>query len=371
MSRLVKVGAGGSEISWHKALNDLRADDVLLLEPGFYELPAKISLSDITIKGTGSLPEDTTILGYINVDSGSQFVNLENLAVNTNNEANSLFIPAEANTFLSLRNCIIKGFGQDTAAIAINGKVTLELYSTIVQNGSVSLFENSNFRLEMNDSTIINVSENLGALALEGHGTAIMNNSRIHGSIDTFSKSNVELNINNSVIDAMLLQGQVWLNMLNSKLLSEEDTGMYITDETWINIISSEFKGGIYFDRNPHVILQNSILNRLIATGNAEINLNNTVITTHADFQDNVICSARRVTFNGDNEYEYFLALSDHAQLEGHSLILNSNGADLAVEDHAKVHASVIATSDRSITVECSHEAEVRLLGMKWTTKKR
>ena len=370
MSRLVRVGAGGKEISWHNALNDLRADDVLLLEPGFYEIPAGIFLSDITIKGTGNLPEDTTILGYLNVDAGSQFVNLENLCVNTVNDANSLFIPAEANTFLSLRNCIVKGFGGDTATIAANGKVTLELFSTVIMNGSVSLFADSNFRLEMNDSTIKNVVRDIGALALEGQGTAIINNSRIHGSIDTFKKSNVELDINNTVVSSLLIQGQAWVNMLNSKLLSQEDTGMFITEETWINIIGSEFKGGFYCEKSSHIIIQNSRINRLIATGEAKITLNNSVIANHADFQNEVECNSRRVTFNGGNEYEYFLALSDQAQFEGHDLIFNSNGANLAVENQAHLHASVIATSDDSITVECGQNAEFRLWGMKWTTKK-
>ncbi len=370
MSRLVRVGAGGKEISWHAALKDLRADDVLLLEPGFYELPTGIYLSDITIKGTGNLPEDTTILGYVNVDAGSQFINLENLCINTVDDANSLFLPAEANAFLSLRNCIVKGFGNDTAVIAANGKVTLELYSTVIMNGSVSLFADANFRLEMNDSTIKNVTKDIGALALEGHGTAIVNNSRIHGSIDTFAKSNVELDVNNSQVDSLLLQGQVWLNMLNSTVLSQEDTGMFVTDEAWVNIIGSEAKGGIYFEKKPHAIIQNSRLNRLIATGEAQLTLNNSVIVNHADFQDKVDCNSRRVTFNGGNEFEYFLALSDHAQLEGHDLIFNSNGANLAVENKAQMHATVIATSDKSITVECGQDAEFRLWGMKWTTKK-
>lgn len=371
MSRLVSVGAGGGEISWHEALKDLRADDVLLLEPGFYELPAQTLFANITIKGTGSIPEDTTILGSVNLAADSQFVNLENLCINTNDDSNSLFVPAEANTYLTLRNCLIKGYGTDTAAIAANGKVTLELYSTIVSNGSISIYANSDFRLEMNDSIIEHVAEEFGALALEGHGTAIINNSKIVGSIDTFSKTNAEINLNNSVADALLLQGQVWLNMLNSRLLSEDDSCLYITDKTWVNIIGCQFNGGIYLNQKPHIIVQNSQIDRLIAVNEAEITLSNSLILNHADFQDQVKCVARRTTFNGGNDYQYFLALSDHAFLRGHDLILNSNGAELAVKDFAKMRASIIASSDESITVECGHEADIRLLGMKWTTKKK
>lgn len=371
MSRLVKVGAGGGEVGWHEALNDLRADDVLFLEPGFYELPPNRDLCDVTVKGTGSLPEDTTILGHVNISVDSQFVNLENLCINTNDDSNSLFVPAEANTYLTLRNCVIKGFGSDTAAVAINGKVTLELYSTMIINGSVSIFEKADFRIEMNDSSIEHVSEEFGALAIEGHGTAIINNSRIYGSIDTFSKTNAEVNLNNSVMDSLLIQGKVWLNMLNSSVLSDDDTCMYITEEPWVSIIGSNFKGGIYLDKKPHVIIQNSQMNRLVAFNDAKITMTNSVIMSHADFQDKTECTARRVTYNGGDDYQYFLALGDHARLEGHDLILNSNGAYLAVRDWAKMRASVIASSDESISVECGQEANLRLLGMKWTTKKK
>lgn len=371
MSRLVSVGAGGGEVSWHEALKDLRADDVLLLEPGFYELPKGTVFANITLKGTGGLPEDTTILGSVNLAIDSQFVNLENLCINTNTDSNSLYIPSEANTYLTLRNCLIKGCGTDTAAVAINGKATLELYSTVVLNGSVSIYDNADFRLEMNDSDIENVSEEFGALALEGHGTAIINNSRIYGSIDTFTKTNAEVDLNNSIADSMLLQGQVWLNMLNSELLSVDDTCMYITEQTWVNIVGSVFNGGIYIEQKPHIIIQSSRISRLIAVNDAVITITNSVIVNHADFQDNVKCIARRATFNGGDEYQYFLALGDHALLEGYDLILNSNGADLAVKDWAQMQASIIASSDSSITVECGHEANIRLLGMKWTTKKK
>ncbi len=165
MPRIVKVGAGGGEVHWHDALKDLRADDVLFLEPGFYTIPQGITLTDITIKGTGSSPEDTTILGYINLSSDSRYVTLENLCVNTNQDKNSIFVPMEANTYLTLRNCVIKGAGNDTAVIAINGKVTLELYSTKIINGSVSMFEGADFRLEMNDSYIEYPSEEFCSLA--------------------------------------------------------------------------------------------------------------------------------------------------------------------------------------------------------------
>ena len=51
MARIIRVGGSSSETSWHEALKDLRADDVLMLGPGFYYLPQGLTLTDITIKG--------------------------------------------------------------------------------------------------------------------------------------------------------------------------------------------------------------------------------------------------------------------------------------------------------------------------------
>jgi hypothetical protein len=371
MTRIIKIGAGGDELDWHEALKDLRADDVLLLEPGFYYLPQGLTLCDITLKGTGSLPEDTVINGYLQVSADSRFVNLENLCLKTPDDHNSLYVPAEADSYLSLRNCVIKGYGQDTAAIAANGKVTLELYSVKVFSGSVSFFKQADFRLEMNDSLIDYPSDKYCALAFEGHGTAIINNSQVKGSCNTFANTNMELDFNNSKLSYVLLHGQTWMNMLNSQLLSQGDSCLYVSDDSWVNIVNSRFAGGLYFDKDSHTIMQNSQLDRLIAVDRAQLTLNNSQIASHADFQDQVKADATRVSFNGSPDYEYFLALAAQAQLRGHDLVLNQNGAQLAVQDQAQFKANILASDQTSIEVECNQKPNVDILGMHWTIKKK
>lgn len=371
MARIVKVGAGGSETGWHEALKDLRADDVLLLEPGFYQLPQGITLTDITVKGMGATPEDTTILGYVSVSADSRYVTLENLCINTNTDHNSLFVPPEANSYLTLRNCIVKGVGTDTAAVACNGKVTLELYSTKIMNGSLSMFADADFRLEMNDAIIDYASTEYCALALEGKGTAIINNSKIHGSTNTFTKTNCELDINNSQLDCVLLHGQTWMNMLNTKVLAEDDSCLYISDDCWCNIVNSTFAGGVYLDKKTRTIIQNSTLNRLVAINEAKITMMTSQILAHADFQDNVVADATRVSFSGNMDYEYFLALSDQAKLAGHDVVLNANDADLAVQDNAEFNINVLASDRSNIEIECNKEPNVRIFGMHWTAKKK
>lgn len=371
MARIVKVGAGGDEIDWHQALKDLRADDVLMLEPGFYELPQGLVLADITIKGIGASPDDTTILGYFSLDPASRFVTLENICINTNTDHNTISIPAEANGYLTMRNCTLKGYGNDTAVIAVNGKSTIEMFSTKVQNGSVSMFENADFRLEMNDSLIDYYSEEFCALALEGQGTAIINNSRIHGSTNTFKKSNVELDFNNSQIDFVLLHGQTWMNMLNSQIMALDDSCLYISDDSWVNIVHSTFNGGVYIDKNTRTIIQNSVINRLIAVNEAKITMTGTQILAHADFQDKVLADVTRTSFNGNFDYQYFLALSGQAVLKGHDLIFNANDSELAVQDDASLNANILASDRSSLEIECNKKPNVHILGMHWTARRK
>lgn len=371
MARIIRVGGSSSATSWHDALNDLRADDVLMLGPGYYYLPRGRELTDITIKGTGSLAEDTTIYGNISVSEDSRYVTLENLCVNTTTDNNSIFVPIETNGYVTLRNCCVKGYGTDTAAIAINGKVTLELYSTKITGGSVSMYENADFRLEMNDSQIDYPSENYCALALEGHGTAIINNSNIRGSINTFLKTNAELDLNNSEVDYVLLHGQTWMNMLNSTLTAKDDSCLYLSDDCWSNIVNSKFNGGIYIDKKTHTIIQNSTIDRMIVVDEAKVTMNNSIVMEHADFQDKSSCEATRVTFIGNMNYEYFLALSGHAKLHGRDLILNANNSELAVQDDAQFNTNVLASDRPNMEIECNKKPNVRIYGLHWTAKRK
>ena len=371
MVRIVRVGARSGKTNWHEALKDLRADDMLFLEPGFYDLPQGITLTDITIKGTGSSPEDTTIMGYVSVSEDSRYVTLENLCINTNTEHNSVFVPTNADSYLTLRNCVIKGTGTDTAAVAANGKVTLELYSTTIMNGSLSMFAASDFKLEMNDSVVNYKSDQYCAFALEGKGTAIVNNSTIHGSTNTFHTTNIEFNANNSTFDYLLLNGQTWINMLKCRVLSKEDSCFYLSENCWGNISGSTFAGGVYIDKQAKAIIQNCEINRLIAVNNADVSIISSQIAAHADFQDSTKTYASRVSFSGNMQYEYYLAVSGQAQFEGQDLILNANGSKLAVQDDASFKVSVVASDQANLEIESNKKPNVKIFGMNWTVKKK
>ena len=56
MSKYIKVGSGGGEVTWHRAMLDMEPGDYLLLEPGYYVWPRGRLLEDVTIKGLGASP---------------------------------------------------------------------------------------------------------------------------------------------------------------------------------------------------------------------------------------------------------------------------------------------------------------------------
>jgi hypothetical protein len=368
--RIVKVGAGGDEIDWKEALKTLRADDMLLLKPGFYELEQGISACDVTIKGTGASPEDTIIDGYISVSPDSRYVTLENLTINTVGEKNAIFIPYNADTYLTLRNCFIKTEINENAALALNGKCTVELYSSRIVNGSVSFFSGSDFRLEMNDSKIDYPVTNYCGLALEGIGTAIINNSIIDSSLNTFSDTNIELVVNNSRLRDVHLAGQTWLNMLNCQVYSKDDNAFTSDDECWLNITNSVFTGGMYLDGATTMLLQNSHCDRLMAIADTKTTMTNSLCKSHADFQQSAKCDATRSTFNGSEEFEFFLAVNGEAEFKGHDIVLNPNGATLAVQDNATFRSNVLASDQKALSVEYTNLPNVNILGLKWEKRK-
>lgn len=93
-----------------------------MLGPGYYYLPQGRKLTDITIKGTGSLAEDTTIYGNISVSEDSRYVTLENLCVNTTTDNNSIFVPIEADGYVTLRNCCVKGYVQTRQLLPLTAR---------------------------------------------------------------------------------------------------------------------------------------------------------------------------------------------------------------------------------------------------------
>lgn len=370
MTRLVNVGARGNCVDWKQALKDLRQDDVLLLQPGYYELPQGLDASNITIKGTGASPEDTVIEGYFEVYESCRFFTMENLCVNNVKGTNTIYVGDKTDTYLTLRNVVLRGTTNDTAAIAVNGRCTVELFSVKIENASLSLFDTADFKLIMTDSIIDYPAEGYAALGIQGKGTAIVSHTRIIGALCTYPGSDAEVDLNNSQVDKALIHGSTWMNMLNSQIVGEDEATFYVSNESWVNIVRSQFKGGVLVDKNTKALIQNSGMDRLMACDNAQLTLNNVAINSHTELQDKTSCEATRTAFSGSPEFEYFLALSKEAKLTGRDILINPNDSTVIVKDDAKLKLNVLTTTSKDLNVSCDNPDNVDIMGMRWSMKK-
>ena len=370
MTKIVKIGAGGDEIEWQDAVKKIQRDDVLLLEPGFYEWPQGLHVADFTIKGSGASPEDTVIYSHFTLDQDCRFFTLENLCLMTKTAHNALYVDELADTYLTLRNVTVRGGQDDTAAIAVNGKCTIELYSCKILGASVSMFSHADFRLVVTDSLIDYPCPDYSAIGVQGHGTMVISSSTIKGSITTYQDADCELDLDDAEVSCLLIHGQTWANLLNSEIVEDHDAALYGSGESWLNIVNCLVDGGVCLDQKAHALVQNTEIDRLIACDQVQLTLNNSTVNSHADFQNTAYCDAMRVTFSGSQEFEYFLALADQACLVGQDLVLNPNQAVLAVKDGAKIKLNVIANNDERLKVEYAKKPNVNILGMRWNSQK-
>lgn len=371
LPRIIRVGQNKGEKQWSQVVENMRNDDFILLSPGYYEIPEGAKFANVTIKGTGGVPEDTTLSGHITLDEYTSFLNLDNLCIKTNTDHNALFIPPAADTYLSLRRCLVVATDSNVAAMAFNGKCTVELYSTTVRNGSVSFFETADFRLEMSNSTLDYDSKDYSALALEGHGTAVVNDSKVTGNISTFKKANVELDINNSDVGLLLLHGKTWLNLLESKISGKGRVVLYATDRCWLNIIDTIIYNGSYFDRNTKVFASNTDFYQLDMANSAKMYADNIVFNYQANLQDKAFIDAKMCKFMGTFYVDDYIALSDKAEIKGSAITIDPEGSHtIAVHDDAKLNIDVISSTENNISVSYDNKDNINITGNDWHLEK-
>ncbi|MDO4912883.1 MAG: hypothetical protein Q3960_04965 [Lactobacillus sp.] len=367
MPRIVEVGSGSGKISFKAAINQLEADDLLLLSPGFYELPQGAMLSDVTIKGTGTSPEDTTIFGFMLSNPDSRYVTLENICINPQGDKNVYLVPDQADTYVTFRNCVLKGNNSATAAIAVNGKVTLELYSTRVYGGSVSLFKSSDFRLEMADSLIDYQADRYSALALEGHGTAIINNSQVKGSINTFPTSNVELNVNNTECNFMLLDGSTWCNTFHSRFTRDVDLCVSAQGESYVNLMNSFVQGGVHFTGKARSIMQNTTMHRLFLMEEARVSDTGSEIFGQLVAQDQANAKFIRTKFIGVSPEMYLLSVNDDATVFGRDITLETHFSKLHASGSCNWKMNFLATDSPEVALDVENDPQIQFFGVKLT----
>lgn len=366
MARIMRIS---KDHPWPAILKELLPDDVLLLEPGYYELPAQgFSAVNVTIKGLGALPEDTTLAGFCQLEADCSFFTLENLCIETKTKNNALYISPDANTYLTLRQVVIKAGVADTAAIAASGQCTLEIYDSQIIGGSLSLFPGADYRVTMANSVIRYDSDQYAAIGIQGHGTVILINSKIVGMLATYSQSDCELDINDSRILRLILRGKTWLNLLQTTVTARDDNCFYATENCWLNLVSCHLQGTCYLGGQTRNLIQNTEIERLLAGENALLTLASSRILAVCELHDHTKVNMNRVQLTGKTAFEYFLLLADHAQLNGRSLSFANEGRPLGVHDQAQLTVAVLSSQEK-IAVEQSPLAQVKITGIDWTKK--
>lgn len=366
MARIMQIS---KDQPWPAILKELVPDDVLLLEPGYYELPRSgFSAVNVTIKGLGTMPEDTTLAGFCQLEADCSFFTLENLCLETKTKNNALYISPDANTYLTLRQVVIKAGVEDTAAIAASGQCTLEIYDSQIIGGSLSLFPGADYHVTMANSVIRYDSDQYAAIGIQGHGTVILINSKIVGMLATYAQSDCELDINDSRVLRMVLRGKTWLNLLQTTVTARDDNCFYATENCWLNIVSCHFQGTCYLGGQTRNLVQNTEIERLLAGETALTTISSSQILAVCELHDQANVKMNRVHLAGKVDFEYFLLLADKARLTGQSLTFASSGRPLGVHDQARLTAEVLSSQEQ-FEVEQSPLAQVRLSGIDWTKK--
>lgn len=366
MARVLQIS---KDHPWPEILGELIPDDVLLLAPGYYELPKRgFSAVNVTIKGLGTTPEDTTLVGFCQLEADCSFFTMENLCLETKTKNNAIYISQDANTYLTLRRVVVKAGVDDTAAIAASGQCTLEIYDSRILGGSLSLFPGADYRVTLANTEVRYDSDQYAAVGIQGHGTVVLINARVIGMVATYAQSDCELDINDSRVLRMILRGKTWLNLLQSTVTARDDNCFYATENSWLNIVASRLQGTFYLGGKTRTLVQNTEIERLLCGEEALATLSSSQISAVCELHDSTSCRLNRVKLVGKPEFEYFLLLADHAKLTGKDLVLDDGGRPLGVHDEAQLDADVL-TSQSELEVETSPLAQFNLRGVNWHKK--
>ena len=108
----------------------------------------------------------------------------------------------------------------------------------------------------------------------------------------------------------------------------------------------------------------------MIVCNEARLTINNSSISSHADFQDQAECDATRVVFSSGIDFRYFVALNGSAFMRGHDLIMDPNSSTLAVQDNARVILNVLSDKNhKMLEVECDNKNNINIIGIPWEVK--
>lgn len=346
--RLIKVSQDPRDLSWEQALDQLEDDDVLMLAPGFYEIPFGQKLNNIVIKGTGTAADMTVLVGTVIL--AGRYLTLENLAVKTKAIAGSLIRVDEGESapYLTLRGCRL--VAPDTALMTL-GPVWLELYSCQIK-GEIRLVGDEEQHVQISSSEI---AAKQTAFSGNGFGHLAISQSQIKGDFVLEESSAYEGHFD-----------QTAFNQVTS--LSEEND-LYVTESALAltlkngqaDLLNCDLMATTILEKAKSAAFQNCTFHQFKQVSGSS-NLTNCHLEAGEIMGQGkaVFCRPHFSATEGT-----WLSLSGASQARLQDALLNVAGSHLRLADKAGIFGNVLESDQDQLLVKQTGQGKVKLTGIK------
>lgn len=346
--RLIKVSQDPRDLSWEQALDQLEDDDVLMLAPGFYEIPFGQKLKNIVIKGTGTAADMTVLVGQVTLDG--RYLTLENLAVTTTAIAGALIRADEGENapYLTLRGCRLEA--PDTALMTL-GPVWLELYSCQIK-GEIRLVGDEEQHVQISSSEI---AATPAAFSGNGFGHLAISQSQIKGDFVLEESSAYE--------------GHFDQTAFNQVTSLSEGNDLYVTESALsltlkngqADLLNCDLPGTALLEKAKSAAFQNCTFHQFKQVSGSS-NL------TNCHLETGEITGAGQVVFcrpHFSATEGTWLSLSGASQARLQDALLNVAGSHLRLADKAGIFGNVLESDQDQLLVKQTGQGKVKLTGIK------
>lgn len=346
--RLIKVSQDPRDLSWEQALDQLEDDDVLMLAPGFYQIPFGKKLKNIVIKGAGTAPDMTTLVGTVILDG--RYLTLENLAVKTKAIAGALVRVDEGENapYLTLRGCRLEA--ADTALMT-QGPVWLELYSCQVK-GVIRLVGDKEQHVQISSSEI---AATPAAFTGKGFGLLAISQSQIKGDFVLEESSAYEGHFDQTAFDQVTS-----LSEGNDLYVTESALSLTLKNGQ-ADLLNCDLPGTALLEKAKSAAFQNCTFKQFKQVSGSS-NLTNCHLEVGEIMGQGkaVFCRPHFSCSEGT-----WLSLSGSVQVRLQDALLNVAGSHLRLADKAGILGNILESDQDQLLVKQTGQGKVKLTGIK------
>ena len=346
--RLIKVSQDPRDLSWEQALDQLEDDDVLMLAPGFYQIPFGKKLKNIVIKGTGTAPDMTTLVGTVILDG--RYLTLENLAVKTKAIAGALVRVDEGENapYLTLRGCRLEA--ADTALMT-QGPVWLELYSCQVK-GVIRLVGDMEQHVQISSSEI---AATPAAFTGNGFGLLAISQSQIKGDFVLEESSAYEGHFDQTAFDQVTS-----LSEGNDLYVTESALSLTLKNGQ-ADLLNCDLPGTALLEKAKSAAFQNCTFKQFKQVSGSS-NLTNCHLEVGEIMGQGKAVFCRPHFSCGEGTW---LSLSGSVQVRLQDALLNVASSHLRLADKAGILGNILESDQDQLLVKQTGQGKVKLTGIK------